>query len=79
MALDPRGAALALHRFGFGPKAGSTTGSIAAVSSDPMGAILADLEAPNAGLITGANLQNSGAENRAVFEDNAGLPRPRRP
>src|SRR5689334_2110629 len=23
MALDPRGAALALHRFGFGPKAGS--------------------------------------------------------
>ncbi len=71
MALDPRGAALALHRFGFGPKAGSTTGSIAAVASDPMGAILADLDAPNAGLITDANLQNSGAENRAVFEDNA--------
>jgi uncharacterized protein (DUF1800 family) len=71
MALDPRGAALALHRFGFGPKAGSTTGSIAAVASDPMGAILADLDAPNAGLITDANLRNSGAENRAVFEDNA--------
>jgi uncharacterized protein (DUF1800 family) len=71
MALDPRGAALALHRFGFGPMAGSTTGSIAAVASDPMGAILADLDAPNAGLITDANLRNSGAENRAVFEDNA--------
>jgi uncharacterized protein (DUF1800 family) len=71
MALDPRGAALALHRFGFGPKAGSTTGSIAAVAPDPMGAILADLDAPNAGLITDANLQSSGAENRAVFEANA--------
>jgi uncharacterized protein (DUF1800 family) len=71
MALDPRGAALALHRFGFGPKAGSTTGSIAAVASDPMGAILADLDAPNAGLIADANLQSSGAENRAVFEANA--------
>ena len=66
MALDPKGAALALHRFGFGPKAGA----IAAVASDPMGAILADLDAPNAGLITDPNLQNSGAENRAVYEDN---------
>ena len=70
MALDPKGAALALHRFGFGPKAGATSGAIAAVASDPMGAILADLDAPNAGLITDPNLQNSGAENRAVYEDN---------
>jgi uncharacterized protein (DUF1501 family) len=30
MALDPRGAALALHRFGLGPRAGT----IAAIASD---------------------------------------------
>ncbi len=71
MALDPRGAALALHRFGFGPKAGATTGAIATVASDPMGALLAELDAPNAGQINDPNLQSSGAENRSVFEDNA--------
>ena len=71
MALDPKRAALALHRFGFGPKAGSTSGSIAAVAADPMGAILADLDASGAGLIAQANLQSSGAESRAVFEANA--------
>ncbi|HEY6259424.1 MAG TPA: DUF1800 family protein, partial [Xanthobacteraceae bacterium] len=71
MALDPKAAALALHRFGFGPRAGSSTGSIAAVAPDPLGALLADLEAPDAGRITDANLQSSGAENRAVYEDNA--------
>jgi len=71
MALDPKRAALALHRFGFGPKAGATSGSIAAVAADPMGAILADLDASGAGLIAQANLQSSGAESRAVFEANA--------
>jgi uncharacterized protein (DUF1800 family) len=67
MALDPRGAALALHRFGFGPKAGS----IAALAPDPLGALLADLDAPHAGRIASADLPSSGAENRAVFEANA--------
>jgi uncharacterized protein (DUF1800 family) len=67
MALDPRGAALALHRFGFGPKAGS----IDALAADPMGAVLADLEAPNTGQIVNADLPTSGAENRTVFEFNA--------
>jgi uncharacterized protein (DUF1800 family) len=71
MALDLKGAAIALHRFGFGPKTGATTGAIAAVASDPMGAILADLDAPSAGLITDPKLQSSGAENRAVYENNA--------
>jgi uncharacterized protein (DUF1800 family) len=37
-------AALALHRFGFGPVAGS----IAAIADDPRGALLADLERPSA-------------------------------
>ena len=49
MALDPKAeAALALHRFGFGPRAGS----IAAIASDPRGALLAELDRPGAGLIT---------------------------
>ncbi|HEY2231788.1 MAG TPA: DUF1800 family protein [Xanthobacteraceae bacterium] len=67
MALDPKGAAIALHRFGFGPKAGS----IAAIASDPKGALLADLDAPGAGQIAAADLMSSGAENRAVYENNA--------
>jgi uncharacterized protein (DUF1800 family) len=67
MALDPKGAALALHRFGFGPKAGS----IAALASDPLGALLADLDAPNAGHIPNDSLPASGVENRALYEFNA--------
>ncbi len=65
MALDPRGAALALHRFGFGPR----PGSIAAIAPDPRAAVLADLDRPNAGQITAAaGLMTSGAANRATFE-----------
>jgi uncharacterized protein (DUF1800 family) len=65
MALDPKGAALALHRFGFGPR----PGSIAAIASDPRGALLADLDRPNAGQIPPtAGLLTSGAANRAAFE-----------
>ena len=37
-------AALALHRFGMGPR----PGSIAAIASDPRGALLAELENPPA-------------------------------
>jgi uncharacterized protein (DUF1800 family) len=73
MALDPKGAALALHRFGFGPRlgSGSRAGSIAAIESDPLGALLADLDAPDAGRIASADLPASGTENRAVYEFNA--------
>ena len=67
MALDPKEAALALHRFGFGPR----SGSIAAIAADPRGALLAELERPNAGLIANADLPSSAAANRAVFEFNA--------
>ena len=43
MALDSRAqAALALHRFGLGPRAGS----IAAIASDPRGALIAELDPP---------------------------------
>ena len=41
MAADPTiEAALALHRFGLGPR----TGSIAAVAGDPRGALLAETQ-----------------------------------
>jgi uncharacterized protein (DUF1800 family) len=68
MTLDPRQAALALHRFGFGPKFGSTSSSIAAIASDPQGAILAELEAPKAGQIVNPKLPTSGAEYRTGFD-----------
>jgi uncharacterized protein (DUF1800 family) len=64
MACDPKQAALALHRFGFGPRAGS----IEAIAGDPRGALLAELKLPGAGQIVDGDLPSSGAENRAVFE-----------
>ena len=57
-------AALALHRFGLGP----VKGSIAAIADDPRGALLAELEQPNAGLVAAPNLPNSAAASRAFFE-----------
>ena len=67
MTRDARAAALAVHRFGLGPRAGT----IAAIASDPRGALLAELDRPGAGLVAAAGLRSSGAENRAVFEYNA--------
>src|SRR5262245_28446812 len=64
MTLDPREAALALHRFGFGPRAGT----IAAIASDPRGALLAELDKPNAGKIPDAGLMNSGAASRMTSD-----------
>jgi uncharacterized protein (DUF1800 family) len=67
MARNPQEAALALHRFGFGPRAGS----IEAIADDPRGALTAELDRPGAGQITNPDLPTSGAANRAVFEFNA--------
>src|SRR3984893_12799159 len=67
MALDPKEAALALHRFGFGPR----SGSIAAIAADPRGALLAELERPNAGQILNPDLPTSAAASRAVLDYNA--------
>src|SRR5260221_12909202 len=66
MARDVTAAALALHRFGFGPR----SGGIEAIASDPRGALLAELDRPDAGLLA-AELPSSGAANRTVFEYNA--------
>src|SRR5439155_13644024 len=64
MAADPKAeAALALHRFGLGPRAGS----IAGIASDPRGALLAELDRAGAGRINNPDLLTSGAAARAAF------------
>jgi uncharacterized protein (DUF1800 family) len=57
-------AALALHRFGLGPRAGS----IAAIGGDPQGALLAELDRPGAGQIVDPDLLASGEALRAAFD-----------
>ena len=65
MSPDPKAqAALALHRFGVGPRAGS----IAAIASDPRGALIAELDRPGAGRIANTDLLASGEAARAAFE-----------
>ncbi|HTV36617.1 MAG TPA: DUF1800 family protein [Xanthobacteraceae bacterium] len=61
-AHGPQAAALALHRFGLGPR----RNSIAAIASDPRGALAAELDDPGAGRIS-AQLPSSGESERAVF------------
>src|SRR5690349_10574022 len=64
MARDPKAeAAFALHRFGFGPRAGS----IAAIAPEPRGALLAELDRPVAGRINDPDLLTSGEAARAAF------------
>src|SRR6516225_4963980 len=64
MALDPKAeAALALYRFGLGPRAGS----IAGIRSDPRGALLAELDGAGAGRIGNADLLASGTAARVAF------------
>ena len=64
MSLDAKGtAALALHRFGFGPRAGS----IAAIASDPRGALLAELDKPGIGQIVNAELMTAAKSSTAAF------------
>jgi len=65
MALDPKTlAATALHRFGFGPRAGS----IASVAADPRGAVLAELDRLGAGRIADSDLLTTGEAARAAFD-----------
>ena len=60
-------AALALHRFGMGPR----PGSIAAIESDPRGALIAELERPAASLDAASALPASAKAFRAVADYNA--------
>src|ERR1700761_7989548 len=65
MTLDPKfTAAVALHRFGLGPR----RGLIAAIASDPRGALLAELERPDIARIDGIQLMASAPAARAAFE-----------
>jgi uncharacterized protein (DUF1800 family) len=57
-------AALALHRFGFGPR----VGSIAAIAADPRGALFADIDRPDVGALTAGDLHTSGEIARAAFK-----------
>src|SRR5882724_8429376 len=62
--VDPNAAAaLALYRFGLGPRAGS----IAAIAADPRGALLAELDRSGAGRISAPHLASSGAAARTAF------------
>src|SRR3954468_14920957 len=64
MSLDAKGAAaLALHRFGLGPRAGS----IATIASDPRGALLAELDKPGIGQIVNAELLTAAQSSTAAF------------
>ena len=56
-------AALALHRFGFGPG----RDSISAIAGDPRGALLSDLDRPAAGYLA-AKLPSSAAAARAISD-----------
>src|SRR6185295_10512267 len=67
MSLDAKGAAaLALHRFGLGPRAGS----IAAIASDPRGALLAELDKPGIGQITDSSMLTAPQAARLAFHYN---------
>jgi uncharacterized protein (DUF1800 family) len=57
-------AVFALHRFGLGPRAGS----LAAMGSDPRGALIADISRPRAAQITAPDLPTSAEAARAAFE-----------
>lgn len=64
MTRDPKlDAAVALHRFGCGPRAGS----IAVIAADPRGALLAELEQPGAGKVDETGLLSSAAASRAGY------------
>jgi uncharacterized protein (DUF1800 family) len=67
MPVDLEAAVLVLHRFGFGP----CPDTIAAIASDPQGALIAELDQPNAGKVADAGLLSSGTANRVAFEFNA--------
>ena len=65
MTTDPRfQAALALHRFGFGP----VGNLIDTIANDPRAAVLADLERPGVGRVAAANLPTSSEASRAFFD-----------
>ncbi len=66
MANDPKSAALALHRFGLGPR----DGTIRRIAGDPRGALLAELQNPDAARVPSAGMMNGGAMLRTLRKFN---------
>jgi uncharacterized protein (DUF1800 family) len=65
MTLDPKvQAATALHRFGFAPK----PGTFSVFSSDPRGALTAELDKASSGQIINDDLVSTGEAARAAFD-----------
>jgi uncharacterized protein (DUF1800 family) len=65
MALDPKAeAALALHRFGFGPR----PGAIAGLAGDPRGALIAELDRAGAGRLDSPDLLSSAIAARTALQ-----------
>jgi uncharacterized protein (DUF1800 family) len=67
MPVTPRDAALGLHRFGFGPR----PNTVAAVASDPCGALVADIEGAGGTSIADQELLSTSAAMRVVYESDA--------
>jgi uncharacterized protein (DUF1800 family) len=57
-------AVMALHRFGMGPR----PGSVAAIETDPRGALIAELDRPHAGEIAATSLPSSAKAFRTVTD-----------
>jgi uncharacterized protein (DUF1800 family) len=67
MARDPQSALVALHRFGFGARGGSS-GDFVNAASDPRGFVKADLDRPNGMLLEGSGLLPTAALGQAMFD-----------
>lgn len=76
MARDPQGALVALNRFGFGARGGSS-GDLASAASDPRGFVRAELARPNAALLEQPSLRPSPELGKAFFAFNAEVRRMR--
>lgn len=66
MARDPQAALVALNRFGFGARGGSS-GDFVNAASDPRGFVKAELSRPNGGLLEASGLLPTPALGQAMF------------
>src|SRR3954470_16762903 len=66
MARDSQAALVALNRFGFGARGGSS-GDFVNAASDPRGFVKAELNRPNGALLEGSGLLFTAALGRAMF------------
>ena len=76
MARDPQAALVALNRFGFGARGGSS-GDFASAASDPRGFVKAELARPNAALLEHPALRPSPELGKAFFAFSAEVRRQR--